>query len=93
MPAKPGAGFARAFHYGLKTLKRAYEASRVTADKEKANFEQEAAKIEEEADSPDRVSVERQVPRIKDRKSVFRRIPSGTEKQLEWVLKSVIWLG
>jgi hypothetical protein len=44
---KPGAGFAWRFHFGLKALKRAYKSSRLTADKEKGNFEREATTIHE----------------------------------------------
>lgn len=50
-PTKPGAGFAWRFHFGLRTLKRAYESSRVTADKGKADIEKQAAKFQKKVDA------------------------------------------
>lgn len=41
---KPGASFAWRYHYGLKTLRRAYEFSRIASDKEKAWIEAKAEK-------------------------------------------------
>jgi hypothetical protein len=48
--SKPGAGFAWRFHYGLRTLKRAYESSRFTAAKEKKSIEATAAKFQSKVD-------------------------------------------
>jgi hypothetical protein len=50
-PSKPGAGFAWRFHYGLRTLKRAFESSRVAADREKAHIEKQAAKHQKLVDA------------------------------------------
>jgi hypothetical protein len=50
-PSKPGAGFAWRFHYGLRTLKRAYDSSRTVADKEKANIEKKAAEHQKLVDT------------------------------------------
>lgn len=49
--SKPGAGFAWSWHYGLRTLKRAYESSRVMADKEKAGIEKTAAEFQNKVDA------------------------------------------
>jgi hypothetical protein len=43
MQSTRGAAFAWMFHRGLRELKRAYESSRSTADKEKADIEHYAA--------------------------------------------------
>lgn len=50
-PSKPGAGFAWRFHYGLRTLKRAYVSSRLAADNEKASIEKIAAKFQKKVDA------------------------------------------
>jgi hypothetical protein len=50
-PSKPGAGFAWRFHYGLRTLKRAFESSRIAAAKEKAAIEKQAAKHQKLVDA------------------------------------------
>jgi hypothetical protein len=50
-PSKPGAGFAWRFHYGLRTLKRAYESSRAIADKEKAEIEKRASEFQKKVDA------------------------------------------
>jgi hypothetical protein len=50
-PSKPGAGIAWRFHYGLKTLKRAYEFSRIATDKEKAWVEEKAEKHQKLVDA------------------------------------------
>lgn len=49
--AKPGASFAWRWHYGLRTLQRAYESSRVMADKEKAEIERTAAEFQKKVDA------------------------------------------
>jgi len=48
---KPGAGFAWRFHYGLRTLQRAYETSRLEPDKEKARIEKIAGKHQKLVDA------------------------------------------
>jgi hypothetical protein len=48
---KPGAGFAWRFHSGLRQLKRAYNSSRLTADKERAKLELRAAEFQKEVDA------------------------------------------
>lgn len=44
--SKPGASFAWRWHYGLRTLKKAYESSRIDADKEIADINMRAEKHE-----------------------------------------------
>lgn len=50
-PAKPGAGFAWRFHYGLRTLKQAYASSRIATEKEKADVEKRANKHQKLVDA------------------------------------------
>lgn len=50
-PSKPGAGFAWRYHYGLKTLKRAYVFSRIESDKQKAWVEDKEKKHQKLVDA------------------------------------------